>query len=161
MKHSELLTRYRISLAIFLTGLVLSGVTAFPLVWELDLLCNLVGVPESGAVGGLHGWLAHVREGLRFNAQQYPFMAYGTDWLAFAHLMIAVFFIPAWQHPEQHRSTLWCGIAACALVFPLAHIAGPFRGIPFAWRMIDCSFGFFGAIPLFYCLKMQKLMAAR
>jgi hypothetical protein len=34
----------------------------------------------------------------------------------------------------------------------LALIAGPVRGIPFYWRMIDCSFGIFGTIPLWLCL---------
>ena len=30
----------------------------------------------------------------------------------------------------------------------LALIFGPIRGIPLFWRLIDCSFGLFGAIPL-------------
>jgi hypothetical protein len=45
------------------------------------------------------------------------------------------------------------GLIACALVIPLALIAGGFRGIPFYWRLIDCSFGFLGAIPLLFALR--------
>ena len=37
---------------------------------------------------------------------------------------------------------------ACVLVIPLALICGAVRGIPFWWRMIDCSFGILGVIPL-------------
>ena len=37
---------------------------------------------------------------------------------------------------------------ACGLVVPLALICGPLRGIPFFWRLIDCSFGILGIIPL-------------
>jgi hypothetical protein len=49
------------------------------------------------------------------------------------------------------RSNKWIitfGLIACGGVIPLALIAGHVRGIPFPWRLIDCSFGVFGAIPL-------------
>ena len=47
---------------------------------------------------------------------------------------------------------------ACVLVIPLALIAGPIRGIPFFWQIVDCSFGVFGIIPLWYCRRMiQRL----
>ena len=45
------------------------------------------------------------------------------------------------------------GMIACAGVVPLALIAGPLRGIPFPWRLIDCSFGIFGFVPLWLCRK--------
>jgi hypothetical protein len=48
------------------------------------------------------------------------------------------------------------GVIACIAVIPLALIAGPLRGIPFLWRLIDCSFGVFGAIPLLICLHRVK-----
>jgi len=34
------------------------------------------------------------------------------------------------------------------LVIPYAFIFGAIRGIPFWWRLIDCSFGVFGIIPV-------------
>ena len=163
MKRDEngLVMRFRVGLALFLVGLVLSGVTAFPLVWELDVLCAMAGIPADAApatLTGLSHWLAYVREGLHYNAAHYPFMAYGTDWLAYGHLTIAIFFIPAWLEPRSSAGTLWCGVAACEGILPLAHIAGPLRDIPMYWRLIDCSFGVFGAVPLFYCLaQVRKL----
>jgi hypothetical protein len=44
------------------------------------------------------------------------------------------------------------GVIACAGVLPLALIAGPIRGIPLYWRLIDCSFGIVGVVPLLVCL---------
>jgi hypothetical protein len=48
-------------------------------------------------------------------------------------------------------------------VLPLALIAGPIRGITFAWRMIDSSFGVFGCIPLLLVLRdidrLERLQA--
>jgi len=32
------------------------------------------------------------------------------------------------------------------------------RGIPIYWRLIDCSFGVFGGLPLLYCLRLLKLI---
>jgi hypothetical protein len=46
------------------------------------------------------------------------------------------------------------GLIACGGVIPLALIAGHVRGIPTAWRLIDCSFGIFGAIPLLRCRRL-------
>jgi hypothetical protein len=62
-------------------------------------------------------------------------------------------------HRAMARSRPQClgtkvGLVACAGVIPLALICGPIRGIPFYWRLIDCSFGIFGAIPLLICLKL-------
>jgi len=48
------------------------------------------------------------------------------------------------------------GLIACAGVIPLALIAGQIRGIPIYWRLIDCSFGVFGAIPLLLCLRWVR-----
>ena len=45
------------------------------------------------------------------------------------------------------------GLIACAGVIPLALIAGPVRGIPVYWRLIDCSFGIVGCVPLLICRR--------
>jgi hypothetical protein len=42
---------------------------------------------------------------------------------------------------------------ACLLIIPFALVVGSFREIPFGWRLIDCSFGIFGLIPLNICRK--------
>ncbi|MHC4498648.1 MAG: hypothetical protein ACYS21_05980, partial [Planctomycetota bacterium] len=48
------------------------------------------------------------------------------------------------------------GIIACLLIIPVALIAGQIRGIPFFWRLIDCSFGVIGVIPLIICRRYIK-----
>ncbi len=146
---------------LFIAGLVVSGVTAFPLLWELRILSNLLGLGDTTPpVGhtGLGFWIVTVRHGLEHTYADYPWIAYGTDWLAFGHLVIAAFFIGPLIHPATSRATLFTGIIACLGVIPLAMICGPLRGIPFYWRLIDCSFGVIGIFPLVYCLKQVKRM---
>lgn len=153
----------RFSLGIFIVGLVLSGVTAFPLLAELNALCALFGLaPDASAANhtGLAHWLLFVREGLAVTYARYPFIGYGTDWLAFGHIVIALFFIAPWREPGRHLPVLHMGLVACALVIPLALIAGPVRGIPFYWRLIDCSFGVLGAVPLIIALRLGRRLNA-
>jgi hypothetical protein len=157
MNAPSALFRFRITMSIFIAGLLLSGLTAFPLLTELRLLARALGAgaaqsPE--ACSGLVFWIATVRGGLEHTYAAYPWVAYGTDWLAFAHIIIAFFFIGPLLDPLSSRPTLYAGLAACAAVIPLAMICGPLRGIPFYWRLLDCSFGIFGALPLLYCLSL-------
>jgi hypothetical protein len=46
-------------------------------------------------------------------------------------------------------------------VVPLALIAGSIRGIPFYWRLIDCSFGVAGAALLWPCRRAIQALEAR
>jgi hypothetical protein len=137
-------------LGFFVVAVVLSGLTAFPLRWELGLLTASFG--DGTAVGtafpGLADWLSRVREGLDATGREYPFLAYGTDWLAFAHLVIAVAFLGPLRDPVKNIWVVEFGMIACLMVIPLALICGPIRGIPFCWQLIDCSFGVFGLFPL-------------
>lgn len=157
--HASILQRYRLVLGAFIVGLGLSGVTAFPLLHELELLASMLGIPPEAAppsLSGLPFWIATVREGLRTVHASLPWLAYGTDWLAFGHITIALFFIGPWRDPVPNAWVLKIGLVACAGVLPLALICGGIRGIPFYWRLIDCSFGIFGALPLLYCLHLTR-----
>jgi hypothetical protein len=153
------LTKYRLVLSAFMLGLVLSGITAFPLAWEMKLLTSWFGIDSSLGpehYDGLRFWLATVSHGLKETYAPYPWVAYGTDWLAFAHIAIAVYFIGPLMNPLRNEWVLYAGLVGCVLVLPLALICGPLRGIPFYWRLIDCSFGFFGALPLLYCARLTR-----
>ncbi len=152
MNNTALVRRIRIWLGLFIVGLVLSGLTAFPLERELSILRSLL---ESSRLtpAGLLTWVQRVHEAVAATNRQYPFLAYGTDWLAFAHLVIAVAFVGPWRDPVRNKWIITFGLIACAGVIPLALIAGPMRGIPFYWRLIDCSFGVFGAIPMLVCWR--------
>lgn len=96
-------------------------------------------------------WIKRVYDGLSTTNAHYPFLAYGTDWLAFAHLVIAVAFIGPYIDPVRNKWVITFGLIACAGVIPLAFIAGHLRGIPVGWRLIDSSFGVLGSIPLLFC----------
>ena len=143
------LTRVRIWLVIFVFGLVVSGVTAFPLEAETRLLARGAHATPL-APDGLVRWIDRVHEGLAVTNGQYPFLAYGTDWLAFAHLCIAVAFWGPLRDPVRNVWVVQFGMIACAGVIPLALIAGSARGIPFWWQVIDASFGVFGIVPLLF-----------
>jgi len=144
--------RVRLLLWFFIVALVASGLTAFPLEWELSVLNNLVtNSPLPALWPTLVAWVARVNTGLQETYHHYSFMAYGTDWLAFAHIVIAVAFLGPLKDSVRNIWVIEFGMIACALVVPLALICGPIRGIPFFWQLIDCSFGVLGIIPLWLC----------
>ena len=147
--------KIRALVACFIVGLVLSGLTAFPLLHELNLLVRMLGTD-----GALATWVLRVRDALAATYRDYAFLGYGTDWLAFGHLVIALFFVGVWRDPVRNIFTLHAGLIACAGVIPLAIICGPIRGIPFYWRLIDCSFGVFGALPLWWALRLTRRLEA-
>jgi hypothetical protein len=158
------LRRYRLVLGFFILALIVSGLTAFPLQRELDALTAARGLAQasaSDASNSFDRWILTVRDGLRDSYARYPWLAYGTDWLAFAHIVIAVFFLGPLVNPVRNIWVLQAGIIACLLVIPLALICGAVRHIPFGWRLIDCSFGVFGLAPLCYCLKLTKDLNAK
>lgn len=93
-------------------------------------------------------WISRVAQGLDDADRHAPFLFYGMDWLAFAHLVIAVAFWGPVRDPVKNIWVVEFGLIACVLVLPLALICGPLRGIPFFWRILDCSFGVFGFLPL-------------
>lgn len=102
--NASLLRRYRLALGCFVTGLVLSGLTAFPLVMELHLVAAALGIAQPAdyaQLTGLSHWIARVLFALEQNARDFPFLAYGTDWLAFGHLCIAVFFVRPFFKPLE------------------------------------------------------------
>lgn len=147
----EPIGRIRFLIAIVIAGLFLSGVTAFALETELRWLTQWIGLEESAAPEqhtGLNAWLLTVRDALIATNEKYPFMAYGTDWLAFAHLVIAVIFVGPLVDPRRNVWIVVAGLIACGGVILLAMIAGAVRGIPLYWRLIDCSFGVLCAVPL-------------
>lgn len=145
------LRRIRWLLLVFMAGLVLSGATAIPLETELRWLTSWVG---GGSVAG--GWLLKIRDALIETNAKYPFIAYGTDWLAFGHFAIAVAFVGALRNPIRNVWVIEFGMIACVMVVPYALFMGGLRGIPIEWRLVDCSFGILGIIPLWYCRRLIK-----
>ncbi|MFN7911952.1 MAG: hypothetical protein ACK5QC_09000 [Bacteroidota bacterium] len=138
---SNNLKSIRLKLTFFMILLALSGITAFPLQTELAFLSKHVALFPSF----IQHWLIEVNAAI---SNTPSIVLYGTDWLAFAHLVIALYFIPVIINPVQYQLNIKMGMIACIAVFPLAFICGPIRGIPFFHQIIDISFGFFGFILL-------------
>ena len=140
----------------FIFAIVLSGITAFPIETELAIAHrHITSFPMF-----LRDWLSKVYFAVKDTNEKYPFLSYGTDWLAFAHLIIAIAFIGPLRDPVKNVWIIQWGMICCICVFPLAFIAGPIRGIPFYWQLIDCSFGVVGFILLYICYKkIVKLKA--
>lgn len=147
--------RKKISLIIifFMGALIISGVTAMPVETELGWLLQTL---TPGTI--LHNWLLKVYQGVLVTNINYPFIAYGFDWLAFAHIVIALAFIGVLRKPVQNLWIIEWAMLCCVAIIPFAFIASYFRHIPIGWTVIDCMFGIIGIIPLWYCrVLIQKL----
>lgn len=156
-KEKQLLFTIRCLVSFFMLSLILSGITAFPLETEIKFLCKILDIsPDAppATYTGLKLWIATVKDGLIYTNIHYPFISYGTDWLAFAHIIIAISFIGLYMDPVRNKWIIYYGMISCAGVIPLALICGSIRGIPFYWQLIDCSFGIIGFIPLLYLHRL-------
>jgi len=153
-------TKFRLWLGVFMVGLVVSGATAFFIVPGLGLLDAWFGTESFMAdwYGPLAAWISTVHDGVVEIGDEQPWMFYGTDWLAFGHVMIAVAFVGPWVRPVPNKWVIDFGIIACIAVIPAALLMGPVRGIPFFWQVIDCSFGVLGIIPLLICRRTIRQM---
>jgi hypothetical protein len=147
--------KIHIWLVLFLIGLIASGVTAFPLEHEVHWLRSALDRTDL-APDALVAWIQRVDRGITETNDRYPFIMYGTDWLAFAHLVIAVAFWGPLRDPVRNIWVIEFGMIACVGVVPLALFAGPVRGIPGWWTVLDSSFGVFGIVPLLIVRRLIK-----
>lgn len=146
----------RLLLVFFAVALALSGATALCLPWETRVLVGSLwgnAAPGTSWAPTLHVWLAQCRDALADIETRYPFIYYGTDWLAFAHVALAILFLGAARDPVRNVWVIQFGLICCALVVPMACIAAPLRGVPWFWIPVDASFGVFGALPLLLVLR--------
>src|SRR5215210_7835308 len=123
----RLLNRVRILIVFFVIVLVLSGITAFPVYTELKW------IHENNYFSWLpmvDQWLEKVWKGVEETSASHPFLFYGFDWLAFAHLVIALLFIGPYRDPVRNKWIIEWGIITCVAIIPLAVLAGRIRGIP-------------------------------
>jgi len=144
--------RVRALLVLFIFALTVSGITAIPLQWELGILNRLAGSESNigQMLSRMAEWIDRVNEGVQTGYGQYPFLAYGTDWLAFAHIVIAIAFIGPLRDPMKNLWVIEFGMIACILIVPWTLLLGSLRGIPLFWMLIDMSFGVFGFVPLWF-----------
>jgi hypothetical protein len=106
------LTRAKWMLGIVAVGLFLSGVTVWPAITELKIAVGLLW-GDAPATGALHAFLLKAIEGLETTNAQYPFMLYAHDWLAFAHIMLAMLFAGAIRDPVRNKWVVEAGLLMC------------------------------------------------
>lgn len=138
----------------FMVSLAISGLTAVPVQQQLTFL--LSHAPQDSAITF---WLQKVLNGYLYTQAYHPYLLYGYDWLAFAHVVLAILFIGPYRQPVRNIWVVQFGMIACVLVFPTAFIAGSFRGIPLGWQLIDCSFGIVGLMVLWPCYRTIKILS--
>lgn len=155
----KLLQRFRLTLCVFIAGLVLSGITCFALPRETTWMLHSPLLQQTGLLHTEFGpWLGQVQQALVQQSEHAPFLLYGTDWLGFAHIVIAMAFLGLLVHPVRNRWLIDFGLLSCGGVFLLALVAGPVRNVPFFWRLVDCSFGAVGGALLLLCRHYLSLM---
>lgn len=155
------LRRVRFLLVFYSLALLASGLTVFWLPWETRVLVSVIwgdSAPDAGPLPGMHAWLVQCRDAIAFTEKTYPFMFYGTDWLGFAHVILAILFLGAARDPERNIWVIHCGLIACALVVIHAVFFVPLRGLPWEWILVDSSFGVFGCLPLLWILRDLRRM---
>ncbi|MDB5253152.1 MAG: hypothetical protein JWP27_2321 [Flaviaesturariibacter sp.] len=135
-------------LLVFIACLFLSGVTVFPAAAELRFALSIV--PSNSPVAN---WLRTVLAAYVDTDKTAGFLFYGYDWLAFAHIVLAILFVGPYRDPIRNKWVIEFGLIACVLIIPLAFFCGPLRGIPFWWQLVDCSFGVFGFALLWFCYR--------
>jgi hypothetical protein len=139
-------------LALVAFGLFVAGITIWPATQELKLAVNIVWGDVEPA-GTIHKFVLQAIEGLESVKAHYPFMLYAHDWLAFAHLMLAILFAGAIRDPIRNVWVVQCGLIMCALIPVLAAICIPLRGLPWQWFWIDFAFAPAAGLPLWIALR--------
>jgi hypothetical protein len=154
-KHLSPTDRVRMLLVIFMVGLTLSGFSAIPLRREIEILYPFMrsGSWLSEYIPAFSAWIDQIYRGIQNGYGEYPFLAYGTDWLAFGHVAIATAFIGPLRNPVKNIWVLEFGMIVCLLTIPWTLIFGLIREIPLFWQLIDMSFGVFGFIPLWFARR--------
>ncbi len=159
VKIQHLTMRIKLTLAITITGLLLNGLSAVPLRTELSiLLTNPDTLPPF-----LHSWWSYVSTGVYETSEKYNFMRYGFDWLAFAHLLIAIAFIGPWRDPVKNQWVVEWGMIAAFLSMVIALGWEHIRGIPIWWSMIDATIALAALLILWICNgsinELKKIIA--
>ncbi|MBL7984919.1 MAG: hypothetical protein JNM91_07965 [Flavobacteriales bacterium] len=150
-------TRIRNWTLLFIAALWFSGLTAVPLEWGTRWLDDLTRT----WAGPWNAWAHSTALAVAEVGSKYPFLFYGTDWLAFAHIVIGLAFFGVLRDPVRNKWIVEWGIWSCVLVVVLAFAWAPVRGIPLFWRVVDASFGVIGAIPLWLVARDIRVLEQR
>src|SRR6185369_6464544 len=113
---AKILFRIRAMISFFIVATAISGITAFPIETELRwLLDHSSLIPFES----MKMFIANSYEGLHQTNLNYPMLSYGYDWLAFAHIVIAMMFIGPLIDPVKNKWVIQWAMLSCIAVIPL------------------------------------------
>jgi hypothetical protein len=144
--------RAKVMLGIVAFGLFVSGVTVWPAIPELKFAIHLFW-GDAAPTSEVHRFTLQILNSLEVIEREHSPILYGYDWLAFAHICLAILFAGAMRDPVRNIWIIQCGLIMCALIPILAAICIPIRGIPFFWFFIDFAFVPATALPLWIALR--------
>lgn len=151
IENRKISLRRKIKVAILITiiGLLVNGISAIPLQREMNLLLSHPDkLPDF-----MRDWWMYVSKGVNETNNKYPFMRYGFDWLAFAHLLIAIAFLGPLKDPVKNEWVVRWGMIASALSVLMALGWENIRDIPFWWSILDALLSVVAFIILWLCNK--------
>lgn len=144
---TRLRRKIKTAVIFIIIGLLLNGISSIPLQAELKILLSNPGaLPQPP-----RDWWIYVNHGLTETNTNYPFMRYGFDWLAFAHVMIAIAFIGPFKDPIKNEWIIQWGIITSALSIVMALCGERLRDIPLWWSFIDAFIAVVALIILLLC----------
>jgi len=152
------LFRVRVYLSVVLVGILFSCQMILFVEPEIQWIDKAIG--QSPFVvqhfPQLSDWIGVLRVSVTETYQKYPVMAYCMDWLAFAHVFIAVALLGAIRNPVQNVWVVKTALITTLLMIPFTFISGGIRGIPCYWLLLDSSFAMIAILPLVLALRGIK-----
>src|SRR5213075_1347099 len=100
-------------LLVFMIVLVVSGITAIPIEDELSMATKFFS--DESFIGN---WLNRILFAIKDTDEKFPYLFYGYDWLAFAHVVIAIAFIGPYRDPVKNKWVIEFGAISCFLIVP-------------------------------------------
>jgi hypothetical protein len=162
-RQQQLRHRIQAMTWVIVIGTLVTGITTLPLLHEMEAATRIFHA-DTAQGSTFAKWLVIVRDALHDVYGRFPFFGYATDWLAFAHIVIAMLFWGALRSPMRNRWLFSWGMIISVMIVPWALISGEVRQVPLGWRLIDCSFGVLGFFPFWitsrWCGELEKLRIA-
>jgi len=148
-KEKQLRWRIKAGIIITIIGLLVNGISSVPLRTELEILLRYPDrLPQF-----LLDWWTYVQQGVLETSDKYSFMRYGFDWLAFAHVMIAIAFIGPLRDPIKNQWVVQWGMIVAALGILMAFGWERIRDIPVWWSIVDAGISYMAFVVLWLCNK--------
>src|ERR1700749_3586293 len=98
LTEKQLRAKIKAWIILFIVFLILSGITAFPIETELLFLTeHSTSFPHL-----IQLWLSEIYNAVKETNEDHPYLSYGTDWLAFAHIVIATVFAGPLKDPVRN-----------------------------------------------------------